>query len=311
MFSLTSGRVTDSAVRMRGGWGMIPGGFVLPRLLRRPARLATRVWSGEVALPSFAMATLSVALIGSFSAYGTVVGGHLPAVVQAVTARTGFAIDEIRVSGNHETSEIDIFDRVGLDGWTSLVGFDPEEARERIASLPWVESVSVRKVYPATLEVKVVEKAPFALWQQGSRLSVVEQSGEIIAPLAGSRHLDLPLIVGAGAPEHAVSFVAMVASYPQLATRVRGYMRVSERRWDLRLDNGMTINLPETGEDRALADLVALDASDELLSRDVESIDMRFSDRLVVKLSPDAATAREATLKERLGKQYRPAGENI
>lgn len=311
MFSLTSGRVTESAVRERGGWGLASSGFILPRWLRRPARLAARVWSGEASLPAFAMLSLSTVLIGSFGAYGVVVGGHMPAVVQAVTARTGFAIDEIRVSGNLETSEIDIFDRVGLDGWTSLVGFDPEEARARIVSLPWVESASVRKVYPATLEVKIVEKVPFAVWQQGSQLSVVEANGAVIAPLSGSRHLVLPLVVGVGAPVPAVTFVAKVADYPQLAARVRGYVRVSERRWDLRLDNGITVKLPEAGEDAALADLVALDAKDSLLSRDVESIDMRFSDRLVVKLSPDAATAREAALKERLGKRYRPAGQSI
>jgi cell division protein FtsQ len=291
--------------------GRRDGGFVLPRLMRRPARFAARFVAGEVESPPFVMLALSVALIGGFSVYGMAVGGHTSTVVQSVTARTGFAIDEIRVTGNTETSEVDIFDRVGLDGWTSLVGFNAEEARQRIEGLPWVEAAAVRKVYPATLEVAVTEKVPYAIWQRGTLLSLVEEDGSVIAPLAGSRHLTLPLIVGNGAPEEAAEFIAEVASVPGLASRVRGYVRVSERRWDLRFDNGVTVKFPENGVAAALKDFVALDKEHDLLARDIETVDMRFADRLVVKLSPDAATAREASLKERLGKMYRPAERRI
>ncbi|RIK88971.1 MAG: cell division protein FtsQ [Hyphomicrobiales bacterium] len=309
MFSLTAGRNGGAGAASRSHRALAPGGFVLPRVLRKPARFFSRAVSGDVETPPFAMLALSAALIGSFSLYGAVVGGHMPAAVQAVTARTGFAIDEIRVSGNVETSEIDIFDRVGLDGWTSLVGFDVHEARARIESLPWVEGVAVRKVYPSTLEVKVAERAPFAIWQHGASLSLIEADGKVIAPLSGQRHASLPLVVGQGADKAAAGFIARVASHPGLAARVRGYVRVSDRRWNLRLDNGVTVKLPERGEDAALAELAALDARSGLLSRDIEVVDMRLADRLVVKLSPDAAAAREAALKARLGKNYTPAGE--
>ena len=311
MFALTAGRDGEAGAVARRRRAFMPGGLVLPRWLRKPARLAGRLVSGDVDAPRFLMAALSAALVGSFSLYGAALGGHMPAAVQAVTARTGFAIDEIRVVGNRETSEIDIFDRVGLDGWTSLVGFDVQEARERIESLPWIEAVAVRKVYPSTLEVKVTERAPFAIWQHGSLLSLIEEDGEVIAPLSGTRHLELPLVVGVGAPKPAAAFVARVAEMPELAKHVRGYVRVSERRWDLRLDNGATVKLPERDEDAALADLLALDRTHALLSRDIESVDMRFADRLIVRLSSDAASAREAALKQRLGKNYRPAERRI
>lgn len=311
MFALTSGHGRTAIAGVRGRLAPASGGYVLPRWLRKPARAFSRFVSGEIEAPPYTMTMLAAAVVGSFSLYGAVLGGHMPTVIQAVTARTGFAIDEIRVSGNRETSEIDIFDRVGLDGWTSLVGFDVQDARDRIASLPWVEEASVRKIYPSTLEVKIVEREPFAIWQQGSRLSLIESDGRTIAPLSGARYRALPLVVGVGAEEPAAGFVAKVAAYPDLASRVRGYVRVSERRWDLRLENGMTVKLPERGEDDALRDLLALDHRYGLLSRDIETVDMRFADRLVVKLTPDAATAREAALKERLGKNYRPTERRI
>ncbi|TPI59503.1 MULTISPECIES: cell division protein FtsQ/DivIB [unclassified Mesorhizobium] len=273
--------------------------FVLPRQLRRPMRVLARLCGGEYEAPRFSAAILSAALIASSSAYGAYLGGYTDSIVQGITARTGFAVDQIKVVGNRQTSEIDVLDRLGLDGWTSLIGFDAEAARERIATLPWVEGAAVRKIYPHTLEVRIEERQPFALWQQGTSVSVIERSGEMIAPFSGGKQALLPLIIGTGAPAMAPAFLAKIERYPALAARVKGYIRVGERRWDLRLENGITIKLPEDGEDQAIAELVKLDHDNGLLTRDIAAVDMRLPDRLVVELSPEAATQREAALSEK------------
>jgi cell division protein FtsQ len=282
--------------------------FVLPRWLRRPVRLFARLNDGEFRAPPFSATVLSAVLLASSSIYGGYLGGHLDSFVQGVTARTGFAIDQIKVVGNQRTSEIDILGEIGLDGWTSLVGFDAGAARERIAQLPWVEQVAVRKVYPHTLEVKIEERKPFALWQQGSELDVVEQSGRVIAPYSGGGEATLPLLVGAGATRVAPEFLARIARYPDLASRIKGYIRVGDRRWDLRLENGITVKLPEENEDQAIADLVRLEHEKGLLERDIATVDMRISDRLVMELTPDAAKARETALKD-AGKPARRRAE--
>ena len=275
------------------------GHFVLPRLLRRPVRVLARLAGGEYEAPRFSAAILSAVLIASSGAYGAYLGGQVDGIVQGITARTGFAVDQIKVVGNHETSEIDILDRLGLDGWTSLIGFDAEAARERIATLPWVEGAAVRKVYPHTLEVRVEEREAFALWQQGDALSVIERSGAVIAPFSGGKQALLPLIIGTGAPAKAPDFLAKIKAYPEFAARVKGYIRIGERRWDLKLENGITIKLPEDGEDQAIAELVKMDHDNGLLTRDIAAVDMRLSDRLVVQLTPEAATQREAALNEK------------
>ncbi|MBZ9965282.1 cell division protein FtsQ/DivIB [Mesorhizobium sp. BR1-1-2] len=275
------------------------GHFVLPRVLRRPVRILARLGEGEFQAPRFSAALMSAVLIFSSGAYGAYLGGHADGIVQSITARTGFAVDQVKVVGNRQTSEIDILDRLELDGWTSLIGFDAEAARERIATLPWIEVAAVRKVYPHTLEVRVEERQAFALWQQGSALSVIEKDGAVIAPFSGGKQVLLPLLIGAGAPAKAPEFLAKIEKYPDLATRIRGYVRVGDRRWDLKLDNGITVKLPEDGEDQALAELVGMDHDKGLLSRDIAAVDMRLSDRLVVQLTPEAATQREAALNEK------------
>lgn len=302
----------------RGGAGPVLFGmplsfdhFVLPRVLRRPVRVLARLGGGDFVAPRFSAAILSASLIASSSLYGAILGGHADDIVQGITARTGFAVDQIKVVGNRQTSEIDILDRLELDGWTSLIGFDAEAARERIDTLPWVEVAAVRKVYPHTLEVRVEEREPFALWQQGSELSVIERSGAVIAPFSGGKQALLPLIIGTGAPAKAPDFLAKIQKFPELAARVKGYIRIGERRWDLKLENGITVKLPEDGEDQSIADLVRMDHDKGLLTRDIAAVDMRISDRLVVQLTPEAATQRQAALNEKPQNLKRKSGTKI
>lgn len=272
------------------------GHFVLPRWLRRPVRMVAHFGRGDFVPPRFAATLVSAALLGSSGAYGAYLGGHMDSIVQGFTARTGFAVDQIKVVGNRETSEIDILGSLELDGWTSLIGFDVDAARDRVAALPWVESATVRKVYPHTLEVRVEERQSFALWQSGDKLSVIERSGRVIAPYSGGKQALLPLFVSTDVPLGAPDLLAKMEKFPDLASRVKGYVSVGGRRWDMKMLNGVTIKLPEDGVEQVIALLADLESKEGILERDILSIDMRFSDRLVVQLSPEANSARQAAL---------------
>jgi len=296
------GVVQIPAARASVAWG----GVILPRWLRKPARVLGRMAGGEFEPPRYAATMMTAGFLGITAIYGAIVGGHGPDILQAVTARSGFAIEDVRMAGNREASEIDVLERLGLDGWTSLIGFDADEARERIAAMPWVASASVRKIYPDVLEVEILEKKPLAIWQQGRQLSLVDEAGRIIVPFNHPRYATLPLVIGTGANVRATEFMARIAAVPELSSRVKAFIRVADRRWDLRLENGVTIRLPERGEDAAIATIARLDREQGILSRDVAAVDMRLEDRLVIKLTPEAATRREAALIEQAKKSGRP-----
>ena len=294
-----------SALRSaKGGRGMAAGAaaawdrLVLPRWLRRPARLAARLASGEIAYPRFAATLGTAGFLALTGLYGAILGGHMPSVVQGVAAHGGFAVDDVRMAGNKETSDIDVLEKLELTGWTSLVGFDADAARERIAGLPWVESASVRKIYPDVLEVTIEERKAFAIWQHGRELSLIDSEGRIIAPFRQERFATLPLVIGRGANERAAEFLSRLDRVPGIAARTKALIRVADRRWDLRLENGIAIRLPEFGEDAAVDEIARLDREQGILSRDIAAVDMRLEDRLVVQLTPDAVVRREAALKE-------------
>ncbi|MCX7305237.1 MAG: cell division protein FtsQ/DivIB [Hyphomicrobiales bacterium] len=312
MFALRSGQSGKAGAAKPAVFGLSlsVGHFVLPRVLRRPVRFVGRLFDGEYQPPRHAGVAATAVFLASSVLYGAWLGGQIPAAAQAVTARLGFAVDQVRVSGNKETSEIDILERLDLDGWTSLVGFDAEAARERIGALPWVKVASVRKIYPDALEVRVEEREPFAIWQHGSEVAIVERNGNVIAPFDGSRHAMLPLVIGYGASQGA-EFIDKIRRHPELASRVKGFIRVAERRWDLRLENGMTVRLPEEGEDAAIAEVLRLDREDGLLSRDIASVDLRLDDRLVIQLTPQALERRTALIADQDKAAKKKPGKSI
>ncbi|RFC68216.1 cell division protein FtsQ/DivIB [Mesorhizobium denitrificans] len=290
---------------LNGLWRPVPGsrleaeqGFVLPRPLRKPVRFLARYCRGEIQPPRYTNAAMTAFLFAATGIYGTYLGGFMPDVAQAVTARTGFAVDEINVTGNREVSEIDVLDRLELTGWTSLIGFDASAARDRITKLPWVENASVRKIYPDTIEVKLDERKPFAIWQHDGQLSVIERSGNIIASYNDGTRSPLPLLLGLGAPEVGANFVSSMQDHPDIATRVRAYIRVADRRWDLKLDNGVDVMLPETSVDEALDRLDKMSREQKIFDRDIVSIDLRLADRAVFALTDEAMIRRETELKE-------------
>jgi cell division protein FtsQ len=284
--------------------------LVVPRFLRRSVRMLSRLDDIDMRIPRFAASGMTVALLASSAVYGAVLGGHMPAVAQAVTARTGFAVTDIRVTGDEQTSEIDVLDALQLDGWTALVGFSADAARERLLMLPWVESATVRKIYPDAIEVAIVERKPFAIWQHGQELTVIESDGRPIAPFDGRNGRDLPLVMGMGAPERAAAFVQEMKAYPDFASQVKAYVRIADRRWDLHLANGVQVKLPESNVDGAIKELLALDATQGLLSRDIAAVDLRFDERFIVQLTSGAVERRTAQL-EAEKKAAKKAGKRI
>lgn len=281
---------------------------VLPRPLRRVVRFAVSLATGRIDIPQHTGTLSTFAFFAAVGFYGMSLGGHGYDVAQSTTAAVGFAIEDVRVSGNDQTSEIDILQLLGLDGATSLVALDINAARRKLSDLPWVEYAEVRKVYPRTIEVMLKERNAFAIWQHGSELSLIEKNGSVIAPLKDNKFASLPLFVGRDAEIAAASFAQEMDKWPEIKDRVRAYVRVSSRRWDLHLDNGIVLKLPEERIPSALALLAKLEKEQGVLERDIAAVDLRLDDRTTIQLTSAAVERRQQALDART-KALKKAGE--
>jgi len=275
------------------------GVFVLPRFLRRPARYGMALATGRVNIRPHTGSFATAAFLVATGVYGMALGGHTQSVTQALTTGAGFALEDVHVSGNVETSDIDILQQLGLDGSTSVVAIDAHAAREKLIELPWVTDAHVQKIYPRGLSVRLSERKPVGIWQHGARLALIDARGDVIAPLNGARHADLPLYVGLGADIHADELEARLLFYPELRARVKAAIRIADRRWDLRLENGVTLSLPAENVGAALKRFAEFDAGRDVLSRDITTVDLRLEDRVTLRLTEASYERRKQALEAR------------
>jgi cell division protein FtsQ len=246
----------------------------------------------------------SIVLLTATLGYGAVAGQHVPEVVdwlkdaRDIAANSlGFRIAAISVTGEKEISREEVLTTAGVTGRASLLFLDADAARARLMANPWIADAAVFKLYPDRLQITITERVAFALWQKDGRLSVIAADGTVLEPFVESRYLGLPLVVGRNAERQAKDFLNTLDRYPDIRAMLRASILVADRRWDLRLTNGLDVRLPETNVEEALDRLVELDRDKKLLSRDITMVDLRLPDRVSVRLSDAAAQARDEALK--------------
>jgi cell division protein FtsQ len=271
--------------------------LVLPRFLRRPVRaLMRKQWK----LPRAVGLKGALVLFLTTGIAGVLLGGHSMTVAAAVTSWSGLAIENVQITGQSETSEIDVLDQLALGDYPSLVMFDVGAARARIEAMPWVKEARIKKLYPDTLQIAITERSPYAIWQHdGGVVSLIDKDGKVIIDDVGERYSRLPFVVGDGAQARAQEYVDLVDGVPELKNRIHAGVLISNRRWNVVLDNGVELLLPEKDPGAALVAVAALDTQSNLLSRDISAVDLRASDKLVVRLSETGEKARKEVLDER------------
>ncbi|EJF86328.1 cell division protein FtsQ/DivIB [Candidatus Bartonella washoeensis] len=269
---------------------------VLPRLYRRFLRFMFEFVFTSIHVPRHfgSFAVLFFFFVTAF--YGLSSSGRMEMIVKAAISDIGFVVADVDMSGNKRVVKQDVLKILGLDVSPSIFSFDVDKARSLLEQQAWVQSANVQKIYPNRVRILVVEREPYAIWQHDGMMDIVDSTGRIIVPFQGGIVQDLPLIVGQGAQSAAKMFIQELSAYPQLYDHVRAFVRVGDRRWDLVLDNGVRVMLPENGALERLASLIESGKVQDLFSRDILSVDLRLSDRITVSLSDEALERRRAAV---------------
>jgi cell division protein FtsQ len=278
-----------------------------PVINRAPHRLILLI---ERYTPNRAGIALTVLMLLGSAGFGIVKGGHLDEMTAALSdARNalansaGFRITTVAINGRKQLSQDEVLAIGGVNGRSSLLFLDAATVRDRLKANSWIADATILKLYPGQLQIDIVERSAFALWQQDGRLSVIADDGAVLEPYVSRRFVSLPLVVGKGADIRARDFLALLDRYPQVRSATKAAIFVGERRWNLRLKDGLDIRLPENDVGNALATLSKLDKEERLFSRDIVAVDMRLPDRLVVQLSDDAGKARDELFKDKKAKK--------
>jgi cell division protein FtsQ len=212
------------------------------------------------------------------------------------TASLGLRVGTIVIEGRANTPEPLLRAALGISKGDPILGFSLDDARQNVEKLSWVDQATIERQLPDTVVVQLVERRPFAIWQNQGRFVLIDRDGQTVTNEDVAQFRNLPLVVGAGAPGAATPLIDALTAHPELMARLVAAVRVGERRWNLQLRGGMSVMLPEGHEPEAIDRLMALQQDHALLDRPLEVVDMRLPDRLVLR--PRAEPAGDAGAKK-------------
>jgi cell division protein FtsQ len=204
----------------------------------------------------------------------------------------GFVVARVDVMGEGRLNEQDVLKAVNVRPGDYFFGVDLKEAQRRTESLPWVDRAVVRRLWPNRIVVQLVENQPYAVWQNKGQLALINKEGDVIAPVSVDISIPTGLIhiVGEGAAAEAAELEDMLSDWQGLNRRVTSAILVSGKRWNIILDDAVTVKLPSVGIEVALAKLAKLQNQTQILDRAVSEIDLRLMDRIsILPTAPEQA----------------------
>lgn len=218
--------------------------------------------------------------------------GRAAEMRRQIEERPEFMVNVMAIDGASAEVSEDIREIIPIDFPISSFDLELAEIKDRAEELDAVARADVRIQAGGVLEIRVVERTPAVVWRSRHGLELLDANGHRVSDL-GSRtdRPDLPLLAGRGADMAVPEALRLLEVAGLVEPRIRGLLRVGERRWDLVLDRDQRVLLPEKDPVLALERVLALEEARDLLARDVAVVDMRNPARPTVRLGPDALAA--------------------
>lgn len=199
------------------------------------------------------------------------------------SAEAGFRLEKILIEGRVNTDPDLLKALINMEKGDPSIAFHPNSARELIEKISWVEQAVVERRLPDTIYIRLTERPPFALWQKDGKVQVIDRQGVVLSDHIKPEYQILPLVTGKGANQHAAELIDLLRAEPLIQEATDAAVRIGDRRWDLSLNNGLNVKLPENDIGLALRRLAKSHKEDQLFKKDITEIDLREPDRLIVK----------------------------
>ncbi len=298
-----AGRLTPSVKSWLGKPAEAIALYRASRSVRRRAR------QGQLSIPRGIGSSFAILFLLASGTAGFFIGGHDAAfrrdygsVPDALARWAGFGVEQIAVEGFAELTRDEVIGYSGLDARASLPFLDPQQLQDRLLQVPLIAQAQVTKLYPDRLRIDIRERVPYALWQKEGEVKVIAADGTAIETLTDPRFLRLPHVVGKEANLRVTEYVALASAVPELQPLIRAGTLVAGRRWNLKMQNGVDLLLPEQEAAEALRRFWTIEKEAKISERAVLAIDLRLPDRIAVRLTEEAAAQHAATMMQRIKK---------
>lgn len=198
-----------------------------------------------------------------------------------------FPLQEMRLSGLVNTSVEQTNEAVGAEKGVNLLHIDPRTVKIRLESLPWIRSVHVKRQFPSTLIVRVVERVAVGMVREKDRLFLVDEYGVPIKPLEKTDPLMLPIIVSAPGEEKAAQVVWLInllSRHAWLKDHISEAVGLPGGRWTLYTKQGIKLLLSQR-TDQELELLRRLQEQFAVLDRKIRQVELRIPGKAMVRFA--------------------------
>ena len=216
--------------------------------------------------------------------------GKLVKISANVSEAAGLVVQEVIVEGRLKTRKSTLLKALKVSEGDNILAINMTEMRDRIKKLPWVKYARIERHLPNKISLTLVERTPMARWQTNRMLKLIDDNGDVIPSVDLARFSNLPIIIGKNAPKIAGQILKTLSSEPHLFRRVKSLTLVSDRRWDVRLDNQINVHLPEKNPGRAWTHLATVEQGHNIFGDQVQGIDMRLENQLIIKIEKNKSS---------------------
>lgn len=207
--------------------------------------------------------------------------------VAVAGASMGLKVVDVVIEGRSQIDTDTIKSAVGVEPGMPILGIDIDAIHQKLTAIAWVKDVQVRRALPDKLLVSITERLPVAIWVDGvGGPAVIDETGVVLTHENIASFGTLLAVEGTGAELEAGNLIALLKGQPEIAVRVKKGIRISERRWDIVLENGLKIKLPEDDPGFALARAARAQLQEKVLDQDLKAIDLRQPDRIILEGEP-------------------------
>ena len=198
-------------------------------------------------------------------------------------AEQGMRVENILIEGRENTDPDLLLAILNTREGEPLLDFDPAAAQALIEQISWVKTATVVRRLPNTIYVRLVERIPYALWQDKGKVVVIDQEGVILTDSLRGEYSDLPILGGEGAAQNARELIELLKAEPSVYEAFDQAFFIGGRRWDIKLENGITVQLPAQDIGYALGRLARAVKQDGLFKKDISVVDLRQPERVIVE----------------------------
>lgn len=196
-----------------------------------------------------------------------------------ITKFVGFSVDNINISNASAKVQALIQQNIGIQKGDNIFKLSAKDMFNNVSKIAWIKSVNIQKVLPNTINIKIEERLPIAIFQNHQKFTLIDIDGNLIEDIT-TKVPGVPVISGEGANLNAKSILGTISKFNQLYKNLESLTYVRERRWDISI-SGIKVLLPEDDIEKALETLSAILKTEKINQNTVNKIDLRTPDNVI------------------------------